>query len=444
MQYIVIAAIGIILIAASVKLFHQKITAPSTIFLAGYAISALFAYFGSGSWHDERELSGDTIVMVVGTMLSFFAGSTIINLFRIRKKKSIENNKANKKEALRIIRVDALILMILGVVLLGTVVMEYMDLRGICAKYSCSASSLSDLIGFYRFKSYLFVDDGENLSFLTQQLIKISNIIIFSSIYIFINNLLLKDGVKRNIPYVIFAILSIPIALLQSGRSNLLAFIIGAVVIYVYLYERNNNSEFKISKIVKKIAPVGIVVIILFYASGALIGREAKGDIDDYTTFYYGCPIPSLNIALRTGQDDDIELTPLQNSMRGIGKSLGKIGINTDQSKKNSLRFITLGDYYSNVYTSGYKLYLDFGLILSFFFTFVSGMTYGLIFKLCNKKGSIVLLIFYSMCVYRLLDSARSDGFYSTFLTTTTLVNYAMTYLMVKILFREREKNERV
>lgn len=443
MTYVILLLLIAIILIVLIKLFKFKLYNPAIIFLAGYFVSILFANIGTKTWNSESELSLKTMIVVVATLISFTIGAFLPNLFGKHKK----TEKENKYNINRVVHISIPLCILLFCVISATVVSEYIDLKRICSAYSCSAASVSELISFFRSKGMMFNDDGETMSFLTNQLIKISNVAILYSIYIFINNIAHKDGLKKNIRYLPIIALAFPVTLLTSGRSASLVIIMASIIIYFFV-ETNAKGRLapvKIGKTIKKILPIFIAIIAGFYLSSSLVGRNADDyDFLDYSTFYYGCSVPSLNIVLR--EEYDPNLSPLNNSLRGIGDLFGKLFGRNSEVDKYSLKFVQFSAgkqaFSGNVYTSGYRLLLDFGVFFPIF-VLISGFVYAYLCKKAEKTNDIRVIIFFALFASKILDSARSEGFYGTFLSMASIIYLTLVLIVGAIIVNGNRKERK-
>lgn len=435
MTYLILVSALIILIVACTQIFRLSVFSPSMLCLMGYLISALFAIYGLGSWNSVGELSMVTITTVLLAISAFCVGDIIAEKFTISKRDQCDDKK---KYSCDTIHHPRPYLVIVSYILIATtIILIIKDLNSICREFSCNETSLAGMISFYRSKTALFSSNPVNFSKMTQRAIQITNILASFFIFTCVNNLVLKDGLNKNFKYIPIFIGVVAIGLLRSGRGSATTFIVAAIVSYMILFFRHNREERSNNKrIISRIIPIAIIVLVLFYASAPIIGRAAKGSIADYITFYFGCPLPSLDIAISNEIYPSTD-SPLNNSLYGVGGILRKIGFDIPLQER-TLPFINLTTYKSNVYTSVFRLLSDFNLSTAILLILISGASFGWVASKASNSADSRFAIFYILYASKIIDLCRDETFYTLIVTQGLFVNIVLIYVIGHLFYHEK------
>lgn len=432
MTYIILALFCILLAGVLIKFFRIPFHSPSIIFLAGYALSFILSAIGLLSWNTEWSLSITTMIALVTGILFFCFGDLLSKAIIKKQNVSAQRNQIGDK-----ITIKKIVFVLSLFVFVGTIFLVIKELKTICATNNCSANSLSDMVYYFRSNSSLFSSNALSFSFITSQLIKMCNVLMLIYIYAFFNTLLLNGGIKKAWFYILPAPLFGILCLLQSGRGVLMVYIVAAIVIFSFLFLKKNADN--LGRAAKKLAillsTAIIAVLILFYSISPLLGRPARTSLVDYVSFYFGCSAPSLNIAARNGVDVNSNYFG-ENTFRGVYNALDKIGL-IDYKAERSLPFVNLSGHYSNVYTSVFRSYYEFGILAVAILSLVSGLAFGALHSFVIKKNDYRLLIVYALIASSILDMFRDETFFTNVLSTTTIANvlyiFAITSVICKV-----------
>ena len=440
MDYLLLIALIVVLIIIPFKfILNFKLFSPTIIVSFAYILSLLFAYIGLQSWNTQSSLNSNIYVLVLGSLAVFGFGEFLSKI----KKKNVENKKA-KYDINGIVHVSKAKYILSILFYIVVIILTIKELKKICATMSYNPKGISDMIAFYRQNSSLFSADAVNINIIVSQLLKVTNIMSIMYIYIIINNLINKDSFRKNIKYFIFIAFCIFICLLQTGRGALFKYIVGSFIIYtVLLYRKNKVKKQTDFNIIKKIFLALIIVLPIFYFIGPMFGRSVHNSFVDYITFYFGCPIPSLNIYLNSPTIHTITYTG-EHLFYNIYSVLNRFDI-INFSVIRSLNFINVGGMYSNVYSGVFRGYIDFGFTISLIFTFIAGFGYGKIYHLAYNKKNIKYLLFYAFFSAYIVDMFRDETFFSNFLSVTTLLYLIIICVVVDIFFkkyRDGDNNE--
>jgi len=412
-----------IFIVIAVRCFKIQLHSPLVLLLSGYIVSLLLSFIGLLSWNTEKTLEATVFFAILASVIGFCVGD-ILSKKIIRTKKKVRTNYSLSSQVSINNKMLIASLVIFGL----TIVAIIFELGRMCNANSCQADSLPGLIYNYRNASSLFSSDATSFSFITSQLIKLCNITTLFYIYCFIKNFFSKDKVKHNWRYLLPLPLFAAICLLQSGRGVLMVYLVATLVFFVVFYTRKHADNMKraIARLAIGLSGLALVTFILFYAVSPLLGRPARASFVDYTSFYFGCPTPTFNIAVKNNSSANSTFFG-ENTFRGVYGALDKLHI-IDFKKERSLPFIDIRGFHSNVYTSAYRSFTEFGLLMTLLLSLVSGFILGKLHYAATTIGDYRFLIIYALLSASILDMFRDETFYTNIISTATVANIAIIF----------------
>lgn len=246
---------------------------------------------------------------------------------------------------------------------------------------------------------------------------------------------------------IVFFIEACVLSLIEGGRSGALMYCVACITVFWLLCVNNDGQNgakhsFRVvTKMSKKFFSWGIVlgaiVMILFYFSGSLVGRSAKGGVLGYLSFYLGCGLPSFQSLLDSGT------TPYNipgfNTFHEQLLFLSKFGLINNLPGYGSY-FVRLGDYSSNVFTFAYRYYADFGLAGVGILSAITGFCYGTMYRTARAAFNhsftygFIFSVLYARVGCQLIDICRDEKFFATFLTPNNiLIMLIMAVTMILI-----------
>ncbi len=407
---------------------------PTAIICESYLLTTVCAIYNIESW--KIDLSMKTVSIVILGILAFAITSLFVLRVCIKKRQKAEANNLSKVEV-NTTKYKFLVLLQLICVLLY--LYYVIQTVGGISRFS----NFSNLMNFYRTNTaYGELDSG--IPTYVNQLVKISNIIAFISIYILIRNKLMakktKDNNKQkgNFKYYISIFLFLLVSLLSGGRYGLIIFILGSIVMWKILddtiFEKQNKIQVgKISKIVCLI----VIAMVIFSNLRGIVGRKNDSDIVSYITLYFGGSIQLFDIYLESPIAES-EIFGKE-TFYGINRTLAKLGIINPY--KMHLEFRSLGNSSGNVYTSFRNFYQDFGMAGVYICQIMLVIIWSLYYKKVKyknlSKGIDVSLIIYCKYIGCLFLHSFRDNFFSTVVTFSTITVifyiYAIQYFLEKL-----------
>lgn len=443
MTYIFLIIIVSILLIISYFLNKKEILSPSIIFLSSYLLSIIFAFIGTKSWNTVHELNSKLIIIYFIGMVSFLIGEFYARRIVLKKKKTLE-----KKEIQKIDISTGKIIVICLFIIVGIMYIIY-DLKKVCLSNGLNTSNISLMIKFYREGSSLFTSSSTStmsLNFISNQIIKVINVLCVLFMYVYFNNLIIKS--KNNTKYLFPIILCFLGSVFTSGRSSMLKFIVsGLMIFFVLMYVKNSDKKNFILKFNKKIfsilAKTAIIILPIFYLLLPLYGRTTTVNMIDYLTFYFGCPTPSFSIFL----DHQLPVTEFfgEETFTNIYSLLNKIHV-LKYDRAQYLEFIWDFGMGSNVYSSFRRPYVDFGIFGVAVIHFLFGFVFEKMYKKYKTNRSIFFTVFYSYYASHLFDSMRDNAFSAIFLSVNTLIYIILFKIFINFVFFkefniDKEKN---
>lgn len=220
------------------------------------------------------------------------------------------------------------------------------------------------------------------------------------SLFILCQRLIHKQ--KKTLRYVIPVVLMVICMLMSGGRGGLIV-VVAAVIFAVYhtMYHKAGNDErirMKQRKLLLCCIILGVVAFIAaFWGFGYLIGHSSVLSFWDTISIYAGSPILCFDALL--GGDMQIESLYFgQHTFSGLYNILRRI-IPSIPVTPAHMEMVRWEGFSSNVYTSFFPYYVDFGVVGVFVMQLLVGALLGAVwylFQKVNKKST--LIIYYGKC----------------------------------------------
>ncbi|MCH3943558.1 MAG: oligosaccharide repeat unit polymerase [Atopobiaceae bacterium] len=258
------------------------------------------------------------------------------------------------------------------------------------------------------------------------------------------------DGMISVLFPVIAVFLSCVFILSTGSRGTVINFVVEALLIWFILDVRDGKSPILLARrFLIAGAILFVVSTVALFIMGPLVGRPAGMGIVDYISFYLGCGVPSLQMALDKGLWAGSPLG--YHTFYGIYSLLYKIGI-TSSLTPYAGDFMRLGGHGSNVYTCFFRYYSDFGLPGVLVLGGLGGFLFTTLYDLAKKSSPIMLVIYAYIGLY-LVDLSREDYLSSRLLSSYGLLSLALLVVLamwmtmswhdfLHILGRDRESLE--
>ena len=415
----------------SYNICGKDILSPSVLACAFYIVSFAFAIINIKYWGINYSFK-TFIIMLIG-ILSFVAPG----YFFYNKNKENDNGTKEYFSKEYIIKPDKKIIYFF---LITDIIITFFYIKEV---YRISIIAGNDM-GFFGMPSYYrgytaMNYDAEQISTFLNQLLKISKVLGFVSIFILSYNSQIEMDLKRDRLLLIFVLITIIHNIFGGGRGIML-WLAGTAFATAYIsnmakYEWKKKINFKY---IKNGLKIFIVILLLFYALKYIVrlGNSVNSFLN-YISYYAGGSIENFNLY--------IEKPPLnshllwgQETFMGIYRTLDKFKlINIAevyfQNGNLEMRFSNTGVLLGNVYGAIRRYYNDFGIVGVVILQVMCSIFYNTFYskirknKLRDYKWGI---LFYSYLLYHIFEIAIDDTFYKTFLSFNMLTTFITLYIV--------------
>lgn len=420
-------------------IFKGDLFSPTIILTIGYFIAIATCIMNIEKWNVN--IHTNTVFLICLGIVSFAVGEIF---FRMLVNKKRYNSNVCKKENKIIIISNNIIFVIflINIVVIFAYLKEIIRISNVS---NINILNFSNMMNSYR-QAYSYGD--ASVSTIAVQLMKFSKSFAYIFLYIFFNNIFLinKDNFKKQIKYLIPVVMFLICGFLQGGRANFLAIVVACIFLFYYNYNRKYNFNKNLSfKVIKNIIFVGIVFLVLFYASKQLVGRVTNKNFFDYITTYLGGSVQLLDEYLN---DSTVEKrTNYNETFPGIIQSLYKLKIINHTTKKSlEFRHVIDGEYLGNVYTGLRRYYNDWGylgvIFIEIIYSFFCNWLYYNI-KHCNRYTykNIFRTTFYSSMIYCIFIQAIEEHFLIS-LSFGYIIELIILYVLINMVIKNKNLKE--
>lgn len=430
--------LAILIIFFMVICVDRDIFSPSAIICESYLLAVCCAIVNIKIWNID--LKPKTVDLILLGILVFIIVSLFIIHTTIKKK---ENDKKGKIEFIEVNKFNYKILVFIQIL---TVIIYLVYVIKAVGGLS-SFTSFSNLMNYYR-ENTAYGELETGIPTYVNQLVKISKILGYISLYIIIRDTLIAKRRKmkkhdKNILYVISIFSFIVLTLLSGGRFGLISYVLGALVMWAILKDRiyETKTTIKIRQVFKIVCFV-IIVMVLFSNLRGVVGRKNDDGFIQYVSSYFGGSIQLFDMFL----DRPIKKSEIfgKETFYGINRTLSQLGI--IEPYKMHLEFReSNGVVIGNVYTSFRNFYYDFGMCGIVVLQIILAIFWSLYYKKIKKEKNVCefdyLLIIYCMYINTLFLHSYRDTFYSTVITVSTVTTIIYLFIIKKIIIKEGAKD---
>lgn len=444
--YIFLIFTLLLLLSIAYRRFNHDLLSPTVISCSVFCFSVLLAIIGLLSWNDQSVLNSYSLIIYITGLSAFFCGEIVARKIYTKK------HPSKKKTSYKIRFIDINRYLYVGTIffIILTITLLILEIKRVCSAYGFEANSLPELLASYRSKSPLFsasmLQGGTDINFIVKQMKKIIDVLSLIFTYLTINNFLYeKDAKSKLITLIKFAapvILCCAASLLTSGRSLLMHILVTAVMtalLYVYQVHQTKIRQLN-RKIIIVLAMVICISLAGFYAILPLVGRSAgNSKFVDYISFYLGTPLPSLNSKTSSLKKNANDL-PGEKTFTNVYYTLNHYKL-IKYTKPSASDWTRHGNFSSNVYSSFYPMYYDFGIIGVLILQFGFGLCISYIYLNVRYQKNRLLFIIYCFYSYILIDQIRGEAFYSL-LSSSTIVYIVLIAIAYSVYIRHITKKD--
>lgn len=433
--YILMLILIGILIFLNLKYYKFDILSPSLLYNISMFISIVCSMIGLSSWNSQASLDISTCLIVIFSVLFFNVGEFCIRfyIYKFSKKKNINLIDNRKKFPIEVSNVATWKIVLELIFVFIVLLLVFSEVYRIAIVAGYKSGGLGAMIKVYRSTSILFstkyIEAGVGINIIVAQLQKIMEVICYVNLYYIANIFFVKKIVWRKyILYLLIVLFSFVSSLLTGSRMQLLIYIVFFVVVLIFKLSNKYNYKEIIEKFWKKIIVGCLIVVSLFYIILPLTGRKSEVSFIDYITFYFGAPIPTLNIFINEPIDEPKVFG--EETFRGIQNVLYKLKLSDYiQPISKEWEFFYTEDNQklsSNIYTSGKRYFFDFGFAGVIILQFVNGAVMYSLYLLAMSKKNMVFVIFFAMYAYTIIDQVRDEYLFSTFVHINTVFKFVV------------------
>lgn len=417
--------------------------APSTVIIILLFISTIAAMIGRNSWnYNKSDISITTYAIIIGSSIAFLFGSQCANIrFIINKrfskiKTKSTNNIQLKNSYFYLSNIQYIFLLIIEILLF--LLFYYL------LSLTYNTTNIALLI-YYGHESFFWKSLIKNPVAQTyaRYIFYLIKAIAYAFIYIFCHNVTIKNINGKPflfIPIVIYAITWI----LYGSRHNVMLVAITLIIaIYVNIIKYNRINKNELKRILIPLSLVAIILVLVFFLGMATIWATNNDDAIAYVSFTFGCPIPTMNEALKIKQGFDSNQVFGSTTFSGLYRLLNRIGLIREitESGKGWIDFQYInGTKFSssNTFSAPYNLYFDFGYLGMLLFSAIEGFIFSKLYLwVFSKRSSIIKFMLFIYFFPNLFNWFRTEDLLASNLSqTSTYICIILSILLVKVFFK--------
>lgn len=291
--------------------------------------------------------------------------------------------------------------------------------------------------------AYRHARGNRSVSIITNQCLRILVAFSYVSLYAFIYNVYYrKNGIKRNLIFLIPVVFHLIKAFLSSGRYEFLILFIYSISVVTFLYYYKYQIHFTLKRETIIILLISLsLLVFLFYEIRSLMGRDTYNeDIITYFTAYFGGSIQLLDQYLDTYNGPTSSVfgaTTFGSVFKYIIKFLK---VNIELGTTSEFRRSSTGILIGNVYTTFRNYLQDFGIVGLIFCPIIGSIVWNFFYYFTLKKGSHYSRIVYSYLLYAQVLSSYSEQFFTVYLSIDIIMITIMIYVAYLFLSRIKIK----
>lgn len=368
------------------------------------------------------EINGDIVILIIGALISMLIGELLcISLFnKIHSTTIYKGNLVYYNINKRMIAIEVFVGFILAIVYW----------RYIKSLAAVSGGKSGNIL----WEARVSMLSGNSAAGTFINIAK-TIIIMFSifCIYIYINNSFFEklNHIKRGSLYILLPLIpSILLIVFDTGRTEFIRLIsisfVGYVLFYKYFF-----CGFSFGKFVKKGIAFFVAVILVFWIVGSISNKNGSYTMIDNLAKYIGSGIAGFSEIYESGIQHSSMFG--ESTFRGIRQTLS-IVYPSIKTSSNVLSFVRFADgEMTNIYTSIYEYYKDFGMLGVLLIYFFQGLFLTYLYKKAKSKGPgiwALLFMFYSYAIFRQITAA---DFLTTYFGITHIIAFLTLFISYKL-----------
>ena len=392
----------------------RDILSPWFILSTMFAMCFAFVLFNIDKW--DVNYNFKTLIVIITGILSWWIGSLLSKPFA----KLVKNAKTEKDVSISykpsMVALISLCLMVIYMLL------------------SVKLADGIDGSSFFR-TIYENYSKGGSIGIIGNQILIISEVLAYISVFVILKNLKQNNKVTLFIPIICYAV----IMLFSTDRNTFIRFVIYCICLWIIFF-REKNKKYGNSKIVFRILICVVLFSIVFFLLGK--AKSYTAGYFDSISSYLGSGLYALNFYVKDFSGE--ELTNGSATFRTLASVLTKIGFDIEVAPQFG-KFINYvsntGEVLStNVYTAFQRYINDFGLMGCFIIPLCIGFFYEVFYENVKRKKGI-WCVYYAMLIYPIIYYPITEQF---FLRMHLGTAYEMIWMNIlyKLLIKEKRKEQ--
>lgn len=417
----------------SFYLQKKNLFSPSVLLGASASVCTLFCILNYNNWN-MNSYEAYTVWLIIISVISFSTVSYVVSRINITVGRKTKKNHSGTENKIDHYYIPNWFTLGISIILAVCTYLYYKEISYI-AQVAKNMYPIKDYDMLWYVKN---IDTGLSVNFIVSNLTDLGYVLSYLYIFFLIYNILSTRKIKKYIMYLlpigIYAVQSI----LFGGRTGLLQMLVltGTLVFYLVASIRNKRMRTVFRYYMKRLIPVGICALLIFWYLNDVSGRSGTNMSPFYyISVYIGSGIKNLDSFLRNfdgicGND-------------GFGWETF-CGIYTFIKRFTNINYDGLvlefqprinGLFMGNIYSAIRRYYYDFGVagiiilpsVISIVLTILEKKTRKIVFGLNTKSSSSseAVCIIYGIFVYAVVIFFMEDFFFINIIS----VNYLLKIL---------------
>lgn len=425
-----------ILLLVFIYMLRREFLSPTFAVALCFLVAASFCLIYKEEW--AINLQSKTVNIILIGLISCFFGEITAATLEQRKEKNYLNSIEgfNEAQEFYIDRYKIVLFILMQIIVLYFYYKEVSRIAG-------SFTSFAVMMNSYKSAIYESTDIADNVNIIVKQLAKISYAGTIICLGVFINNCVTTKKVKKNIIYIIPAILYVALTVLQSSRASMLQVGMAALVMFYAFWKGESDWKQRISiKVIFGALGVLALILALFWFLKEAVGRTSQKEFLEYIGFYFGGGIPFFDKYISSPSSKFTGLVGAE-TFTSLWGFLSKF---TKYNVVGHLEFRHSGGIHGNTYTAYREYYNDFGItgviILEFIFAFFYTKLFAKLKRLVIEKKDKYFLkvIIIAAFSYPIFYETIAAQLYRSILSVGTVTYIMIIYFMNWFFFKLRIK----
>ncbi|MBE9900344.1 O-antigen polymerase [Enterococcus casseliflavus] len=399
-----------------------ELLSPWVITTGMFILSSFVIVLNSYKWGTDYDVFA---IILICSGLLFFGFGEITSRLIVQQRFLNSPQRSTEKH-----RIIVPVHQLLFVILVMSIIL-FIDLRA-TMRAGNSIGSISDITSFLSNSRSALSGDGFSKG-IASRLVVFNKALGYIFTYICFYNLILFKSRYRLSLYIIPVLIFMGNALISTGRTEFLSFIIYLIMLILILLKSSNRWSVRGTLKVLKIVFFGILLFfILFTFVGRLGGKGIYNSPLDYIYYYTGSSLYLFNsfVGNYDGSLHEFGSTTLY----GLFNLLNVLGFDIPVGEV-ALEMSYIPHFYSNIYTAYRRYIQDYGIIGLLIIQYFLGLLYGGIFEKIRKFNlSNFTVILYCAQFFPIIEMVIEERFMVKILTSTNFLFLLLLYLSYRLL----------